>query len=54
MAEPDMDFANFTRDITSILLALGDELDLDYLESWAVRLGLISLWREVQGRTLDG
>ncbi len=36
------------RDITSILLALGDELDLDYIETWAERLSLIHLWREVQ------
>lgn len=36
------------RDITSILLALGDELDLDYIETWAERLSLINLWREVQ------
>jgi hypothetical protein len=36
------------RDITSILLALGDELDLDYIETWAEHLGVINLWREVQ------
>lgn len=38
-----------SRDIASILLTLGDELDLDYLENWAVRLGLTSIWREVRG-----
>jgi hypothetical protein len=38
-----------TRDIASMLLALGDELDTDYLESWAARLGLLDLWREIFG-----
>lgn len=36
------------RDITSILLAQGDELDMDYIEAWAERLGVTSLWQEVQ------
>lgn len=38
------------RDITSILLAMGDELDLGYIETWAERLSLINLWQEVQDR----
>lgn len=38
------------RDIVSIILALGDELDLDYIESWAARLGLTALWQEVQNQ----
>jgi hypothetical protein len=41
------------RDIVSILLALGDELDLDYIESWAARLGLTALWQEVQNRASE-
>ncbi len=36
------------RDIHSILLASGDELDLDYIQSWARRLGLSSLWEELR------
>lgn len=37
-----------TRDITSILLAQAGQLDVDYLEKWAERLGLTTLWQEVQ------
>ncbi|MBI1879347.1 MAG: hypothetical protein HYR94_14210 [Chloroflexi bacterium] len=40
------------RDITSMLLALGDELDTIYLETWATRLGLITVWREVRDQAL--
>lgn len=46
-----------TRDITSILIALGDELDKAYLERWATRLGVMGLWLYVQsliqGNALD-
>lgn len=35
------------RDIASIVKSLGDELDLTYLESWAVHLGLMGQWREI-------
>lgn len=38
------------RDITSVLLTLGDELDLAYIEAWAQRLNLTTLWDEVQRR----
>ena len=38
------------RDITSIFLAQGDELDLDYIETWAERLSLINLWQEIQAQ----
>jgi len=41
------------RDIVSIVLALGDELDLDYIESWAARLGLTALWQEVQNQASE-
>jgi hypothetical protein len=41
------------RDITSILLARGDELDLAYIETWAARLGLTTLWENVQRRASD-
>lgn len=36
------------RDITSILLAMGNELDREYLDAWAERLSLVALWRQVQ------
>ncbi len=38
----------FFRHFRSILLASGDELDMDYIESWARRLGLSSLWEELR------
>ncbi len=41
------------RDITSILLAMGDELDFGYIESWAERLGLTTVWQEIQRQARD-
>ena len=41
------------RDIVSILLALGEELDLNYIESWAVRLGLTALWQKVRNQVSE-
>jgi hypothetical protein len=47
------------RDIISILLASGDQLDMAYIEDWAARLGLTTLWGEVfdqalaEGRKMD-
>ena len=41
------------RDITSILLALGDELDLGYIDQWAERLGMAALWLEMQLRAQE-
>jgi len=38
------------RDITSILLTLGDELDTAYIERWAERKGLTTLWQEMLTR----
>ena len=38
------------RDITSIVLTVGDELDNGYIEYWADRKGTITLWREILGR----
>ena len=38
------------RDITSIALTVGDDLDFDYIESWADRKGTIALWREILER----
>jgi hypothetical protein len=35
------------RDITSIVITLGDELDYDYIHSWMIRKGLTSLWDEM-------
>jgi hypothetical protein len=36
-----------SRDIAAILKAKKNELDLDYIEQWAARLGLSSLWKEM-------
>src|SRR5689334_10111903 len=36
-----------SRDIAAILKAKKNELDLDYIEQWAVQLGLSSLWKEM-------
>jgi hypothetical protein len=38
------------RDITSIVMTLGDELDFDYIENWANKKGLISLWGDLLAR----
>jgi hypothetical protein len=35
------------RDITSIVLSLGDMLDLTYIETWVQRLGLTVVWDEI-------
>ncbi len=35
------------RDIAGMVEALGDELDFDYLESWAIRLGLLDQWQAI-------
>ena len=36
-----------SRDIAAILKAKKNDLDLDYIEGWAVRLGLSSVWKEM-------
>jgi hypothetical protein len=36
-----------SRDIAAILKSKKDELDLGYIEQWAARLGLSSLWKEM-------
>jgi hypothetical protein len=36
-----------SRDIAAILKSKRNELDLEYIEGWAVRLGLSSLWKEM-------
>jgi hypothetical protein len=36
-----------SRDIAAILKSKKDELDLDYIEGWVIRLGLSSLWKEM-------
>ncbi len=38
------------RDITSIVFTLGDELDEHYIEIWASKMGLSSLWGELLAR----
>lgn len=38
------------RDITSIVMTLGDQLDLNYIETWANRKGLNTLWQELLER----
>lgn len=35
------------RDITSIVMTLGEELDFSYIEYWVNKKGLTSLWREL-------
>ena len=36
-----------SRDIAAILKSKKNELDMDYIEQWAARLGLSSLWKEI-------
>jgi hypothetical protein len=36
-----------SRDIAAILKSQKNELELDYIEQWAARLGLSSLWKEM-------
>ncbi|MBM4458621.1 MAG: hypothetical protein FJ011_12765 [Chloroflexi bacterium] len=36
------------RDIGSIMLTLGQQLELDYITTWSERLGLAEIWREVR------
>jgi hypothetical protein len=36
-----------SRDIAAILKSKKNELDIDYIEQWAARLGLSSLWKEM-------
>ncbi|OGO28111.1 MAG: hypothetical protein A2Z16_07960 [Chloroflexi bacterium RBG_16_54_18] len=38
------------RDITAIVLTLGDELEMDYINEWAARKGLTTLWEELFAR----
>ena len=35
------------RDITAMVLALGDELDFDYIAYWVDRRGVLRLWNEM-------
>ena len=39
-----------SRDIAAILQAKKDNLDLAYIQEWAFRLGLVSLWKEFLSR----
>jgi len=36
-----------SRDIAAILKSKKDELDIEYIEGWVARLGLVSLWKEL-------
>jgi hypothetical protein len=36
-----------TRDISAILRACKDQLDVGYIEEWVIRLGLRSVWKEI-------
>ena len=38
------------RDITAILQTLGDEIELDYIDFWVNKKGLVSLWSELSKR----
>jgi len=40
-----------SRDIAAILKSKKDELDMDYIDGWAIRLGLTSLWKEMLDST---
>ena len=35
------------RDITSIVMSLGDNLDFSYIEIWVTKKGLLNIWREM-------
>jgi hypothetical protein len=39
-----------TRDITGIVLTLGEELDYTYVASWVNKLGLSGIWEELLAR----
>jgi len=36
-----------SRDIAAILKSKKNELDMNYIEKWAARLGVSSLWKEM-------
>lgn len=36
------------RDITGILMVSGEDLDHDYIESWADQMGLETIWRTIK------
>jgi hypothetical protein len=36
-----------SRDIAAILKTKKNELDMNYIEQWAARSGLCSLWKEM-------
>jgi protoheme ferro-lyase len=38
------------RDITSIVMTLGDELEIEYIETWVTKKGLLNIWRELVDR----
>lgn len=38
------------RDITGVLKVSGQCVDREYVHDWAARLGLLDIWRAVQGR----
>ena len=35
------------RDVTSIVMSLGDELDFSYIEKWVIDKGVVNIWREL-------
>ena len=39
-----------TRDITSIVISLGADLDFEYIDGWVKKKGLTSLWGELLAR----
>jgi hypothetical protein len=39
-----------TRDITSIVMSLGADLDFEYIDGWVKKKGLTSLWGELLAR----
>ena len=35
------------RDISAVLAALGDQLDVVYVETWMERQGVLNIWKEL-------
>lgn len=38
------------RDITSVVMTLAEDLDFDYIEGWADKMGLTSIWGDLLAR----
>jgi hypothetical protein len=38
------------RDIVGVLKVSGDQIDMAYIEHWALKMGLGQIWADVQAR----